>query len=103
MLKQNDFNNILNLFPEFIRPNIINILKYLVDKKKMMICEKIFIYTNNQGSKEWVNYIIKYFETEINYRLFDQVISAFKKNGKVLETCRTTCNKTHKDFINRNF
>jgi hypothetical protein len=99
MLKQNDFNNILNLFPEFIRPNIINILKYLVDKKKTMTCEKIMIYTNNQGPKEWVNYIINYFETEINYRLFDQVISAFKKNGKVLEICRTTCNKTHKDFI----
>jgi hypothetical protein len=99
VLKQNDFNNIFNLYPEFIRPNIIDILKYLVDKKKMMICEKIFIYTNNQGSKEWVNYIIKYFENEINYLLFDQVITAFKKNGKVLEICRTTNSKNHNDLI----
>jgi hypothetical protein len=98
-LKQNDFNNILNLYPEFIRPNIINILKYLIHKKKSMICEKIMIYTNNQGSKEWVNYIVKYFENEIKYPLFDQVISAFKQNGKILEICRTTNNKTHYDLI----
>ena len=57
------------------------------------------IYTNNQGSKEWVNNIIKYFENEINYTVFDQIISAFKQNGKLLEICRTTNSKTYKDLI----
>jgi type II secretory pathway component GspD/PulD (secretin) len=99
ILNQHIFNNILNLYPEFIRPNIINILKYLVHQKKTLICEKIMIYTNNQGPKEWVNYIIKYFENEINYSLFDQIISAFKQNGKIIEICRTTSSKTHKDLI----
>ena len=99
LLNQNFFNSILNLYPEFIRPNIINILKYLVHEKKTLTCEKVMIYTNNQGPKEWVNYIIKYFENEINYSLFDQIISAFKQNGKVLEICRTTSSKTHKDLI----
>jgi len=32
-LTQCDFNNILDLFPEFLRPNIINILNYLKEKK----------------------------------------------------------------------
>jgi hypothetical protein len=99
LLNQTFFNNILNLYPEFIRPNIVNILKYLVHQKKTLSCEKVMIYTNNQGPKEWVNNITKYFENEINYPLFDQIISAFKQNGKIIEICRTTTSKTHKDLI----
>ena len=99
LLNQNVFNKILNLYPEFIRPNILNILKYLLHQKKTLICEKVMVYTNNQGPKEWVNNIIKYFENEINYPLFDQIISAFKQNGKIIEICRTTSSKTHKDLI----
>jgi hypothetical protein len=57
------------------------------------------IYTNNQGPLEWAQYIKKYFENKINYPLFDQVINAFKVNGKHIEICRTTHMKTHKDFI----
>ena len=33
-LTQSDFNDILDLYPEFLRPNIINILNYLKNKKK---------------------------------------------------------------------
>ena len=32
-LTQNDFNDILDLYPEYLRPNIINILIYLKKKK----------------------------------------------------------------------
>ena len=98
-LTQNDFNNVLDLFPEFLRPNIINILSYLKDKKKTNCCHKMMIYTNNTGPREWANQIIKYFETKINYKLFDQIIAAFKINGKRVEICRTTHNKSHKDLI----
>jgi len=98
-LTQTDFDNILDLFPEFLRPNIINILKYLKSKKQSLCCHKMMIYTNNTGSKEWANHIIDYFSKKINYRLFDQLISAFKINGKVVEVCRTTHNKTYNDFI----
>jgi hypothetical protein len=31
--------------------------------------------------------------------LIDQIIAAFKVNGKQIEMCRTTHDKTHKDFI----
>jgi hypothetical protein len=98
-LKQSDFDEILDLFPEFLRPNIINILTYLKTKKKSNCCHKMMIYTNNTGPREWARYIITYFENKINYKLVDQVIAAFKINGKRVEICRTTQNKTHKDLI----
>ena len=98
-LTQTDFNNILELYPEFLRPNIIDILVYLKDKKLTNCCNKIMIYTNNQGPKEWCEHIIRYFENKLNYKLFDQIIAAFKVNGEKVELCRTTHNKTHKDFI----
>lgn len=98
-LTQSDFNNILDLYPEFLRPNIIDILVYLKDKKLTNCCNKIMIYTNNQGPKEWCEHIVRYFENKINYKLFDQIIAAFKVNGEKVELCRTTHNKTHKDFI----
>jgi hypothetical protein len=98
-LVQSDFNSILDLFPEFLRPNIMNILTYLKHKKQSKCCHKMMIYTNNQGPREWAHHIISYFESKIKYKLFDQIIAAFKVNGKNVEICRTTHDKTHKDFI----
>lgn len=98
-LTQSDFNVILDLYPEFIRPNILNILNYLKNKKISKCCHKMMIYTNNTGSKQWSEKITSYFDEKINYSLFDQIISAFKVNGKTVEICRTTHNKTHQDFI----
>ena len=99
-LEQQDlFNNILDLYPEFLRPNIIEILNYLKNKKEKNHCDKLMIYTNNQGPIEWANYIMKYFEKKTNYNIFDQLISAFKVQYKRVELCRTTHMKTHSDFI----
>jgi hypothetical protein len=98
-LTQDNFNDILDLYPEFLRPNIINILSYLKNKKKSKCCHKMMIYTNNQGPKEWSHHIVSYFESKIKYRLFDQIISAFKINGKRVEICRSSHSKSHKDFI----
>lgn len=98
-LNQKDFNSIFNLFPEFMRPNILNILNNLKEQKQKNICDKIMIYTNNNGTKKWINHIISYFEEQIQFKLFDQIIYAFKINGKVVEMCRTTTNKTYHDFI----
>jgi hypothetical protein len=98
-LSQSDFDELLDLFPEFLRPNIINILTYLKTKKKSNCCHKMMIYTNNTGPREWARHIISYFENKINYKLVDQIIAAFKINGKRIEICRTTQNKTHNDLI----
>ena len=100
LLSQKDFNNILDLYPEFIRPNFTSVLNYIKHKKQSKSCDKVMIYTNNQGPKQWIYYIKEYFEQKIKYKLFDNIISAFKVNGKHLELCRTTHDKTLKDFIN---
>lgn len=98
-LTQHDFNKLLDLYPEFIRPNILSILKFLKVKKKNNKCSHLMIYTNNQGPKEWAIMIKNYFEFKMNNVIFDRIIAAFKINGKQVEFCRTTHNKTHNDFI----
>jgi hypothetical protein len=97
--KQQLFNECLDLFPEFLRPNIISILKYLKRKKQKGHCSKLMIYTNNQGPNSWAQHIIHYFDHQIGFELFDKIISAFKVNGKHVELCRTTQLKTHSDLI----
>jgi len=93
------FNELLDLFPEFIRPKIFSILEYLKSKKEENKCYKVMIYTNNQGNNNWALNIKKYFDTKINYKLFDQIIAAFKVRGKPVELGRTSHDKTMDDFI----
>lgn len=100
LLDQKFFNKVLDLYPEFNRPNILNILNFLKEKKIKDICHKLMIYTNNQGPSEWVNQIKTYFETILEYPLFDHVIKAFKIKGKQIELYRTSHMKCHKDLIN---
>jgi hypothetical protein len=96
-LNQKEFNQILDVYPEFLRPNIMNILNYLKDKKVTNECQQIMMYTNNQ--KGWTSQLISYFETKLNFKLFDQLISAFKVNGRRIEMCRTSQDKTYNDLI----
>ena len=99
ILNQHDFNKMLDLYPEFNRQNIIKILNYLKHKKKTNECDKIMIYTNNQGANDWAQMLISYFEAKINYKLFDQIICAFKVQGKQVEKNRTTHLKTYTDLV----
>ena len=81
-ISKNHFNHLLDLYPEFIRPNMFELLNYLKRKKVSGKCSRIMLYTNNQASKEWSSLIVEYFHRKINYSLFDQIIGAFKINGK---------------------
>lgn len=97
---QIQFNDLLDLYPEFLRYGILPILDFLHQKKKSGECSKIYIYTNNQCSIEWSNLIVNYFEYKLQAPgLFDQIIYAFKINNKRVELLRTTHDKTHDDFI----
>ena len=96
---QEDFNQIFDLYPEFLRPNIMTLLKYLMYKKKSKCCHKMLIYTNNQGPKQWCKQLISYFESKLNFELFDQIINAFKINGEVVEMGRTSHDKSFHDLI----
>lgn len=93
------FNKTLDLYPEFLRPHIFTILDYLKDKKIKSQCNKVIIYTNNQGPRKWALQIRQYFEDKLDYPLFDQIIAAFKINGKIIETSRTSHDKNHKDLL----
>lgn len=99
-LTQTEFDAVLDLYPEFLRPNIVNILSYLKLKKRANICHKIMLYTNNTGAREWARQIVTYFEKKVHsLKLFDQIIGAFRVNGRRVEMCRTTYNKTFSDLV----
>jgi hypothetical protein len=103
------FNEILDLFPEFIRPKTIETLKYIHEKKVSGSCSGLFIYTNNQGPRSWVQHIAKYFDYKVGNverndrndgaNLFDKIIAAYMINGKVVELGRTSQNKTYDDLL----
>ena len=100
------FNEILDLYPEFVRPKIIETLNYIHHKKISGKCSGLFIYTNNQGPRSWVQHIAKYFDYKVvnvkrndGANLFDKIIAAYMVNGKVVEPGRTSQNKTYDDLI----
>ena len=93
------FNELMDLYPEFIRPNIMNILKYLIQKKKENKCQAVMIYTNNTGERKWAEHIKGYFEHKLTSKIFEQIIAAFKINGKVVEINRTSHDKCVDDFF----
>ena len=90
-LLSDKFFQVLDIFPEFFRPDN--------DKKKKKACYKIFIYTNNQGPKSWVNMISEYCSKKLNSNVFDYVIAAYKVRGKQIEVNRTSHEKSVKDLI----
>lgn len=96
------FNDLLDLYPEFSRYGILSILDYIYKQKIRGHCDKIFIYTNNNCSYEFVELISNYFSYKLGIDdncLFDQIIRAFKVDNKRIEILRTTKRKTHTDFI----
>jgi hypothetical protein len=96
---QEQFNDIMNLYPEFLRPKILPILNYLKYQKVDGNCYKMMIYTNNNGPKVWAQRIIQYLESKLKFKLFDQIISAFKVNGKQIELQRTSHDKHYNDLV----
>lgn len=96
-----NFNQLLDLYPEFLRYGIIHILEFLVHKKNTGQCKYIYIYTNNQCNHNWVDLLSNYFtyKLQLSDNIFDQIIRAFRIGNKRIEPFRTTTAKTHSDFI----
>lgn len=99
-LHENYFFNIVDMFPLFFRPQLLRILNNIKRCKLSKKCNYVMIYTNNNGPNEWANIIKKYLHYKLKYRLFDQIIRAFKIDGKQIEICRTSHTKSYRDFIN---
>jgi len=96
-----NFNQLLDLYPEFLRYGIIHILEFLLQKKKMGHCKQIYIYTNNQCNPPWVDFISEYFTYKLNEKtnIFDKIIRAFKIGKERIDLDRTSHSKTYSDFI----
>ena len=99
-LRYREFRDILDLFPEFLRPNIIRILNYVKRRKENNDCDRVIIYTNNQGPNEWAQFVVKYLEEKIKYKLFDQIIGAYKVGTVQNEMRRTSHEKNVSDLMN---
>lgn len=110
------FNDLVDLYPEIIRPSMVRILDYIRKKKNSGICSKVMIYTNNTGPDKWVSHIRHYFEYKLRTAsassandlaivppLFDHIIGGFKPNQTHHTSNgypqRTTKDKTVDDFI----
>lgn len=96
---EDHFFEVVDLYPEFLRPKILRILKYLKDMKKEGLCHKVMIYTNNQGPRTWANMITHYFNEKTGAKIFDHIIAAFKVRGEIVEVSRTSHGKSVSDLI----
>ena len=97
------FNELLDLFPEFLRKHILKILKYIHEQREKGRCHRVYLYTNNQCEYiQWVKHIVVYLDwkiTEGKSTLFEKPICAFKIGNTVVEKRRTRHDKTWSDFI----
>lgn len=93
------FRSIMDLYPEFLRHGILSILEFLLHKKKIGECHRIFLYTNNQCKNGWIDHILKYISEKLGENIFDKTISAYMIQNKMKNISRTSNNKTYNDLI----
>lgn len=94
---QNIFNELLDLFPEFLRCGILIVLNYIKEKKTAKRLRNLFIYTNNKCfDSDWIKNIMNYFDYKLETtNLFDKAICAFKIDNKIINL-----NNKHEKNIN---
>ena len=90
------FNRLMNAYPEFLRPHILELLQFLKTRRD---CAGVLVYTNNCGPRIWVEHITKYIESKLGEPVFDRIVAAFKVNGEIIEMGRTTNDKTYEDLL----
>ena len=74
------FKYLLDVNPHYLQPNILAILNY-IKLNKPKNC-KVAIFTNNGGDPQWIEFIKMYFNTVLNYELFDKVVLSSKYESK---------------------
>ena len=107
------FNELLDLYPEFLRYGILHILDFIRSKIISGESHRIYIYTNNQcdfsvwsktcsqSPTDWVEMIIVYLNIRMNVSdtIFAKPICAFKINQQIIEPLREGNGKSHRDFL----
>lgn len=94
-----EFMKLLDLYPEYFRPNLFTIMKFLKEKKIKGDLQKVCLYTNNNGPKEWARRICLYIDGKVGYKLFDNHVGAYMVNGEQIEMGRTSHDKTVEDLL----
>jgi len=98
--KDQIFFKLFDLYPEFLRYDILHILTYLCKKQKENGIQ-LYLYTNNKCRRDWIELIVKYLQYKIKVvSIFNRTICAFKIGSRIIEPNRTTHNKTLVDLIN---
>ena len=94
---QNIFNELLDLFPEFLRCGILIVLNYIKEKKNKNKLKNLFIYTNNRClDRDWIKNISAYFDYKLETQnLFDKAVCAFKIDNQIIDI-----NQKHEKNIN---
>jgi hypothetical protein len=103
---QQTFNAILDMFPEFFRAGIFQILDFIYSKIESGNCLPIYIYTNNQCQEQsWIERLVSYLEMRMRNGkpvvsdVFARPICAFKVRDVRVEMNRTSHEKTYSDFV----
>jgi hypothetical protein len=98
------FRSLFELYPEFLRYGICDVLSFIAKKHRLGYCTPIYIYTNNQCVyPNWVSLILRFFDDRLGFSdgqsLFEKPICAFQIGGKRIELGRTSHEKSYADFI----
>lgn len=92
-----DFFSMCDLFPNILRPKIVEVLKYSKTLRMLGTIDKIILYTNNTGPEWWPSLIVKYIEHKAGEKLFDVIIPGYDKKNK--KSCRRDELKTYADIV----
>lgn len=98
---QQNFNVLIELYPEFLRVGILSILRFIQKKIAKDECKPIYLYTNNQCEHpQWIDHILSYLEWKLgSTNLFAKPVCAFKIQNRRIEPNRTTHEKIYKEFV----
>ena len=104
MLRLNKLSNknafdMFDLFPEMFRYNIFDILNQIKKINNVILNVKVYIYTNNNKNKEWVQLIADYMSYKLGFNVFTYIVAAYKVDNIQIEARRTTYEKTLEDLL----
>lgn len=91
-------HQILDMYPEFFRPGIFIIFRYIAYKKKADHLINMWIYTNNALSPKFPDMIQKYIHHTVSFDLFDTIVSAFRIKGRRVDVRRMSESKVYSDI-----
>ena len=91
--------HVMDVFPDFLRPGIVETLTGLTRARARGQCQGIIMYTNNQGPREWAELISRYLDGRVGTKVFDRIIAAYETNGRRVEPGRTSHDKNYEDLL----